>query len=309
MNSKEQRDLIHRLPASPDNFWSWVAKFDWLKVPGAVRAIARVVEGTGDAASAWIDIARSKGEQHAQSIRDATAARSRTLSEYTEAAIKIGLEDPDLISRTLTYTAATGIRQQVNREHVAAETVALISDLPPSSHEPDDDWMDIFVGYAEKANSDRLRKHWAAVLAGELRKPGSFSFATMQIMSQMDPSTAKMIEQASRWVMDADFIPRTPSKSVGEDYSTLLHLSMMGLLSLNHTKHFQPFGFHVRILGGIAIQMEFPKPITVGCALLSMAGEQIFSLASKEPDYGFADEVCAFLTNAGATNVKLFGLP
>jgi hypothetical protein len=41
-------------PNTGAGFLDVIRNFDWLHIPGAVRAIAHVVTGTGDAASAWL---------------------------------------------------------------------------------------------------------------------------------------------------------------------------------------------------------------------------------------------------------------
>jgi hypothetical protein len=51
-------------------FLALLREWDWLKIPGAARALAHLVTGTADAAVAWTDVAKAKGEQRAQQIRD-----------------------------------------------------------------------------------------------------------------------------------------------------------------------------------------------------------------------------------------------
>ena len=41
------------------------------------------------------------------------------------------------------------------------------------NEELDDDWLNYFEQYAEKASSERMQDLWARVLAGEIRKPTS----------------------------------------------------------------------------------------------------------------------------------------
>jgi hypothetical protein len=68
------------------SFLDLIRHFDWLKIPGAVRAIAHLVTGVGDAGAAWVDVAQAKGQQVAQEIRDRTAARKSIMAATAKAA-------------------------------------------------------------------------------------------------------------------------------------------------------------------------------------------------------------------------------
>jgi hypothetical protein len=142
--------------------------FDWLHIPGAARAIARLVTGAADAANAWIDAAKAKGQQKAQSIRDVTKARSETTRALTRAVSRQLPANKDLLERAENYLVARELQQQGNREAVARETVKLLQSDPPPEETPgpQEDWLNMFASLAEKASSDRMRKHWASVLAG-----------------------------------------------------------------------------------------------------------------------------------------------
>ena len=55
---------------APGGFLDLIKDFDWLKIPGAVRAIAHVVTGVGDAGAAW-DLAREAPvAEHAAALED-----------------------------------------------------------------------------------------------------------------------------------------------------------------------------------------------------------------------------------------------
>jgi hypothetical protein len=80
-----------------------------------------------------------------------------------------------------------------NREAVAREAAELLqTDKPnPETAGPSVDWLNVFSSYAEKAHSEILRKHWAHILAGEIRAPGSISLVTLQLLSVLDASLAR----------------------------------------------------------------------------------------------------------------------
>jgi Protein of unknown function (DUF2806) len=221
-----------------------LAHFDWLKIPGAVRAIARLVTGSADVAQAWLDVAKAKGEQKARAVRDVTVARSETTRALTKAvAKKIGGE-PEILERATNYLLLEQVQKQKNREAVARETVRLLSeDRPKNATEPDADWLNVFAGFAEKASSERMQQHWASVLSGEIRKPGSFSLTTLQLLSVVDAGLAQVISEMRGSIINDDFIPMVGKFSKGPEYSKLARrcrISSIGqcaVLRADSTRH------------------------------------------------------------------------
>jgi Protein of unknown function (DUF2806) len=75
-----------------------------------------------------------------------------------------------------------------------AETGAQDADPP----ELDEDWINIFSGYAERASSERLRELWGRILAGEVRKPSSFAPTTLRVIAEMDAEIAREFQEVYR---------------------------------------------------------------------------------------------------------------
>ncbi|WP_394886446.1 DUF2806 domain-containing protein [Mesorhizobium sp. AaZ16] len=111
-------------------------------------------------------------------------------------AAELGIQDVPRMIRGFDNLIGRAFREQVNKDAVAGKT---IEDLeaepsPADSPGPSDDWLNVFEGYAAKATSDGLRDLWARVLAGEIRKPASFSLATLHLISILDGEMAQGIE-------------------------------------------------------------------------------------------------------------------
>jgi hypothetical protein len=221
------------------NFLALIGQFDWLKIPGAVRAIAHLVTGIGEAGAAWVDIAKAKGQQRAQKIRDLTDARKSIMEETAKAAAVRAASSPQLLDRMIDRLVAEQFKRQENREAIAIEAGQLLEEKPPDMHTegPSEDWLNVFSSYAEKATSARLRQHWAHILAAEIRSPGSFSLATLQLFSILDPASANDIKTARAWIADNDWIPivgdflnRSPN------FDFLLRLDSIGFLRLHSSR-------------------------------------------------------------------------
>src|ERR1700720_3439561 len=81
--------------------FSHLANFDWLKIPGAVRAISMLVTGSAEAGKAWIDVMKVSGEARAKRIRDLSNARSEGTKAMAAAAIKSAKGNPELVDRAV----------------------------------------------------------------------------------------------------------------------------------------------------------------------------------------------------------------
>ncbi len=101
---------------------------------------------------------------------------------------------------------ADELRKQTNREAVCFETVRSLRSLPPQEDPRlvdegpdflDNDWLNIFTSYSEKASSERLRQLLGRILSGEIRKPGKFAITTLRVISEMDAEIAKAFQEVA----------------------------------------------------------------------------------------------------------------
>jgi len=267
---------------APGGFLDLIKEFDWLKIPGAVRAIAHVVRGVGDAGAAWLDVVQAKGEQLAQETRDRTAARKSLMAATTKAASIHAARNPQLLDRMIDRFLAEELNRQQNREAVAIEAGKLLDEIPPDAKTtgPSEDWLNVFSSHAEKANSEQLRQHWAHVLAGEIRAPGTFSLATLQLFAVLDPPLANDIEIASKWIASDDWIPViTSDLERSPNFDVLARLDAAGFLIRSSARIIQlvpgksfsiPFQGHA-----IVLTCSVEKEVRISAALLTRPGKEM----------------------------------
>ncbi len=104
------------------------------------------------------------------------------------------------------------------------------SDDPPTL---DDDWMNLFSDYAARASSDRFREQWGRILAGEIRKPGSFSSTTLRVMVEMDAQLARSFQDVYRLSIGGYAL--RPMILEGEEFDKFAHLQAAGLTQTDVT--------------------------------------------------------------------------
>jgi hypothetical protein len=232
---------------------------DWLKIPGAVKAIAHLVGGAADIGTAAIDIGTAKAEQAATIIRAETEAQARLIGAFGVEAAALAKSNPELAQRAIASWFGDRLRQQENKEAVArlaiehlSATIARQSNETPGAAEgPTDDWMNIFERHARDASSERLRMTWARVLAGEIRRQGSFSLQTLAFVSILDATLAETVRAVSGCILDRVVIPTSGPFNRGQKYLQLLRLAEAGFLTLGSRQHInaRPNGAFVLGLG------------------------------------------------------------
>jgi hypothetical protein len=130
-----------------------------------------------------------------------------------------------------------------NRRAVVAQALDVLKQMahaPDDPHRTDnpisDDWLNFFAAYAEKASSENLRQTFGHVLSGEIRKPGSFSFSTLRIVSELDAGSASLFQRIASRAFSMDATDPTPSAVLkpedlrGQYLHEMLKLEALGLI-------------------------------------------------------------------------------
>ena len=263
---------------------------EWMSLlktlPGAAKAVAKLVGSLGSAGSAWIDVATAKGEQQSSRVRGTTKAQTRVREAMTKAALNQISSDPELGQRALEYFADKAISSQVNREEVTKLALTYLSeDLPSDTPEgePSDDWLNVFSIYAERASSKIMREQWAALLAGEIRKPGAFSLRTMMMMSIMDQSSAELITRYTKYILHdrsgGALFCTTGAFGQAPIYDDLLKIDELGFWQIGthfcKEKEYQIGDFVLR-------NKEKDGELPIQCGVLTTSGIEVLSIIQAD---------------------------
>jgi hypothetical protein len=191
---------------------------------------------------------------------------------------------------------AEEIRKQQNREAVWAQAIAVTEELPSPDPNPgngtaddtvalDDDWMDMFAGYAEKASSERVRNLWGRILSGEIRKPRSFALSTLRVLSEMDTEIANAFQDVLEHRISHEVI----LKSIGlhnDNLDKLIFLEEVGLLQEVNTELDYIVGLSADGIGwiftsghGLLIKTKAgSEPLHIRSIKITRVGQQIASI-------------------------------
>lgn len=193
-----------------------------LRIVGA-KLLGKLIEWP----EAWMD-------GHVQKLRDRSRANSIVSDAIAnQAAARMSGSDP-LASALIEDMLAGHARKLSNKALVFQRAIEHISDDPQTADQakniPEEDWLNAFGTISQDITSDEMRERFARLLAGEMRKPGSFSVATLRAISSMNQLLAAEFAETCRELI-GDFIFSAKKYDVGSSWNRIRMLRDEGLFS------------------------------------------------------------------------------
>jgi hypothetical protein len=251
-----------------------------------IRAIAQaMVDSRGLIGNAAYDDGKVK-------VADAGGERSAT-----------PLDDGQLATRALERQTFKELTQQQNTETIvtnAAEELSGDEFVPDESPEPE--WISRFFRIAEEIPTEELQYLWGRILAGEIRRPGSFSLRTLELLRNLSKKEAETFVKLAPYVVNAGdnyFYLREPEYVFGKNgklsFAEILTLKEAGLINSDNflTVTFGEIkaGTAQWILNG-PIGLKFVatsdrRATNLQVGLLTAAGIQLLKLVKLEPNFEY----------------------
>jgi len=140
--------------------------------------------------------------------------------------------DEGRVGRAIAHNVEDLIHKQSNREkilHLAVEQLSSNQDIenPDDEAKNDDDWLNAFSDMAAQKSNPDIQALWAKILAGEIRKPKSFSLQSLRLLSAIDADDAQMIHEILGLTINKTFIFRS---NLIEDLTNFLKCEEIGIL-------------------------------------------------------------------------------
>ncbi|MBZ9678904.1 DUF2806 domain-containing protein [Mesorhizobium sp. ES1-1] len=271
-------------------WWSTIDKFRGYKVEIKGRADALLVQRHRNdlereqfVHDAGLSVERAKLNQQLKvldSVGDAAAEALKSDPAQLEDFVRRYL--PEIAQRRENVNAALDSAA----DQLRALPLPTDLDVRGSPDQLDDDWLNFWSSYAEKASTENMRRLWGRILAGEIQREGSFSRTTLRIAAELDTETARMFQEHARYEIFESFLGPV-NGSDDEDISPLTELEASGLVSgssgsIWKTPYSDVPGKFEFERGDWLIECEFNNPtqtaIQVPCYPLTRSGKQMASL-------------------------------
>jgi hypothetical protein len=223
--------------------------------------------------------------------------------------------EPQVVDTAVNGIVADAVRREVN---VAAAIICAEKELrddprPVPDGTINDDWLFRWREYAGATSADELRTLWGRLLAGEVKVPGAFALRTLEFLRNLSAADARLIERASRFVLDGAISnSHTPLfEREGLSFSALLELQEMGFLAgteaiggISKTyKSLRPDRFISLVRShGKAILVEHEdssRSFSFSAFVVTTVGRQVLSLGTFEPHEHYLEEVGREIKNQG----------
>ena len=190
--------------------------------------------------------------------------------------------------------------EQVQQHFVEGEQV---SDEPVNS-----DWINRFFTIVEDVSDAEMQQLWARILAGEIKRPKSYSLRTLELLRNLSQKEAEVINRASKYLMDEYLLC---ADIFGADMFILSKMDELGIICGEQMifKHFiysnDTKDINIGDTYALRVCSNKDIEITVKCYHLTTVGYEIFSLI-KEDNLKFALDLAKHCDKDGVSKIELF---
>ena len=196
-------------------------------------------------------------EGKAVEIRAGTKARIQITENITDQMTKQIKVPPEYAQRAVKKYGEKILREQSNLDKICAIAVNLLKkEKSASSTEQStksgeektisDDWLNSFEAEARQKSTEDMQLRFGRILAGEIRKPESYSIRAVKILGELDQNTAALFKKLCS--VSAGLIDSTSGNIIGfkaiglENNPLSLHTLEKYGLSVNVLNTLQEYG-------------------------------------------------------------------
>ena len=279
------------------------------------RLIEVISSGIGNVSKPYLIRKTADAKAYEIKVIANAMAESRKLlthTEYEDGKVKVlAPEAPPEGFPALPHRVAARIqykeqREQQNVEAVcanAAEELQKETTVPDGKPEPE--WVSRFFDISSGITSDELQYLWGRILAGEIKRPGSFSLRTLDVLRNLSRKEADNFVKLGNYILrsgeKAFYIDPEAyifTKDGGLTFLDILALKDAGLIFETDLKFFfnaVGAGVTSNILYGPLILMferEKDTPtLASGVGLLTRVGIELLQLLTVQPDMEYVQFV------------------
>ena len=160
-----------------------------------------ILKALNQLASAAIDIPAACLEGKAREKRAETDARVYLIKTSAEQIARQMQIEPEYVRSAANKFGQRVIREQVNLDAICEKAKGRLSNDDISEDKPnpeksiDDDWLNVFEEEARQKSSEEMQDYFGRLLAGEIKKPGTFSIRALRILGSLDQKTSQLFRK------------------------------------------------------------------------------------------------------------------
>ena len=113
--------------------------------------------------------------------------------------------------RILSRLVYQEVKRQTNIEEITQYAADQLKDEKSVSNEKvDEDWISRFFGIAQDISSEEMKMLWGRVLAGEVKRPKSYSLRTLELFKNLTKEDAEIFTRVGKLAItsgEKSFVP------------------------------------------------------------------------------------------------------
>ena len=174
-----------------------------------------------------------------------------------------------LYGRTCSRLLYQEMRKQENIEMVVDKAKAfLVSEESVNSVDVDEDWISRFFNSVQDVSSEDMQNLWGRILAGEVKRPNSFSLRCLDTLSKMTKQEAMIFESLRPYIINfrgtwAILNEKNLNEKYKIHYEKILSMAECGLMDSSAIMTLN-----------LKVQNEYPLQIAYGETLLKTNNEE-----------------------------------
>lgn len=169
-----------------------------------IKLIETVGGGIGTLCEPWQikRVAKARAKE-IEIISEAISDNLNLPVEYDNGKISISTKDAnDLVTRAQNRFLFQEMKKQQNIEAVVSNAYSELEGVDSVSNTPvDEDWISEFFDCVANISTEKMQVLWGKLLAGEVKKPGSFSLRTLEILKRLSVKEANIFKEIAPFVL------------------------------------------------------------------------------------------------------------
>ena len=313
-------------------------------IPGIPAPVRRnIFKALGQLSSAAIDIPVAYLTGIADERRAETAARIKLINTSAGQIAQQMQTDPEYARVAVQKFGHRVLREQVNLDMISSRALSELRDASDSFDQSgpeesgdtiNDDWLNAFETEARLKSTEEMQAFFGKVLAGEIRRPGSFSTRTIKILGSLDQNVANHFARlSSMCVSTVGMHNRVPSlggnagtnalEKYGLNFDTLNLLNEHGLVIADYNSwwEFVPFMAILNVeQQAICVPLYYQgrhwmltpkstsgigKKLRIEGVALTRSGGELFSIVKVEPREDYSKALVQWLDSRGFRMVEV----
>lgn len=250
----------------------------------------------------WLGLEARAIERNAEA--EAYAHIRKTDAENAAALARLQGEE-----QVANYILAREKRKMNNAINVVELAQTQFTEGERASDEPvNTDWLNRFFSIVEDVSDEEMQQLWARILAGEIKRPKSYSLRTLELLRNISQKEAEVINKASNYLIGNNLLC---ADMFGADMFILSKMDELGIICGEQIM-FKHFIYSNEIkdinIGGtyvLRVCSDRDIEIPVKCYHLTTVGYELFSLI-KADNLKFALELAKHFDREGVVKIELF---